>query len=164
MKDKISSSILLIRNQRVMLDFVLASLYGVETKALNRAVKRNIERFPEDFMFILTKQELNNLKYQFGTSSSWGGRRSFPYAFTEHGVAMLSGILNSELAIKVNIDIIRIFIRYRHISSIEGIEKRLNELEKKYDADFEFIFNAVRQLVSEPKKEKKSIGFIWDKK
>lgn len=116
----ISNKIYYIRETKVMLDKDLAELYGVTTGNLNKAVKRNIKRFPEDFMFQLTKEEFDNLKFQFGTSS-WGGTRSLPYAFTEQGVAMLSGILNSERAISVNIQIMRIFTKIR-----EAITDNLN--------------------------------------
>ena len=118
-----------------MLDTDLAALYGVETKALVRAVKRNIERFPEDFMFQLTTPEFDNLRYQSGTSSSWGGRRTPPYAFTEHGVTMLSSVLHSERAIRVNIEVVRAFVRLRRmLATHEDLARKLVSLEKKYDA------------------------------
>jgi hypothetical protein len=110
----VATKILLVRGKKVMLDRDLAELYGVTTFNLNKAVKRNIERFPEDFMFVLTKEEVKNLTFQFGISS-WGGRRSLPHLFTEQGVAMLSGVLNSQRAIKVNIAIMRAFVRLREI-------------------------------------------------
>jgi hypothetical protein len=131
-----------IRGHRVMLDFDLAELYGTETKALKRAVKRNIARFPADFMFELTKEELENLRYQFGTSS-WGGTRYLPFAFTEHGVAMLSGVLNSPKAIETNIAIIRAFIELRHYAlTFDQIAVKVLEHEKEI-AD---INEALRQL------------------
>ena len=113
----IEKKIYLIRSHKVMLDSDLAELYGVETKMLVRAVKRNIERFPSDFMFQLTKEEFDNLRFHFGTSSQWGGRRYLPYAFTEQGVAMLSSVLRSKRAIQVNITIMRVFVRLRQILS-----------------------------------------------
>src|SRR5437879_4304037 len=113
--ERIEKAILLIREHKVMLDSDLADLYGVETKTLVRAVKRNVERFPEDFMFQLTQEEFDHLRYQFGTSSVWGGRRYAPYAFTEQGVAMLSSVLRSKRAIEVNVAIMRAFVRLREM-------------------------------------------------
>jgi hypothetical protein len=113
-EEVVMSKIYLIRDEKVMLDTDLAELYGVETKRLNEQVKRNIERFPEDFMFQLTQDEYNNLKSQIATTS-WGGRRSMPYVFTEHGVLMLSSVLNSDLAIKVNIQIVRVYTKIRNM-------------------------------------------------
>jgi hypothetical protein len=118
--DRIADAILLLRGEKVMLDADLASLYGIETKALVRAVKRNLRRFPEDFMFQLTQAEFDNLRYQFGTSRSWGGRRFPPYAFTEHGVTMLSSVLHSEQAVQVNIEVVRTFVRLRRILATHG--------------------------------------------
>ena len=128
--EMIRSKIYLIRGHKVMLDRDLAELYGVETRYLNKAVKRNIKRFPSDFMFQLTKQELENLMFQNGTSS-WGGSRKLPYAFTEQGIAMLSGILNSDIAISVNIQIIRIFIKMREM--ILSHKDLLLKIEHAYD-------------------------------
>ena len=113
--ERIEQAIFLIRGQKVMLDADLAELYGVTTKAFNRAVKRNIERFPEDFMFPLTIQEVTNLRCQIGTSRSWGGRRFLPLAFTEQGVAMLSSVLRSKRAVQVNIEIMRAFVKLREM-------------------------------------------------
>ena len=113
--ERIVGSILILRGQRVLLDADLAALYGVETKTLVRAVQRNKARFPPDFMFQLSREEFENLRYQFGTSSSWGGRRHHPYAFTEHGVAMLSSVLRSKRAVQVNIEIVRAFVRLREM-------------------------------------------------
>jgi phage regulator Rha-like protein len=161
--ERIERSILLIRGQKVMLDADLAALYGVETKQLVRAVKRNIFRFPDDFMFQLSKDESKNLRCHFGTSSQRGGRRYPPYAFTEQGVAMLSSVLNSERAIKVNIEIMRAFVRLRQIlAQNKELAKRLDELEKKYDVQFKIVFDAIRQLMSPPEPEppKKRIGFL----
>ncbi|MCX6646153.1 MAG: ORF6N domain-containing protein [bacterium] len=179
--ERIEKVILFIRGQKVMLDSDLATLYDVETKALNRAVKRNIERFPEDFMFQLTDEEWEILRCQFGTSSlegetgnlitldstikSWGGRRFPPYAFTEQGVAMLSTVLNSERAVKVNIEIMRAFVRLREIlASNRDLARKLNDLEKKYDAQFRVVFDAIRELMTPPTKEQRRIGFRIDEK
>src|SRR4030067_729792 len=161
--ERIEKAILLVRNQKVMLDADLAELYGVQTKILVRAVKRNIGRFPSDFMFQLSKEEFDDLRFHFGTSSDWGGRRYRPYAFTEQGVAMLSSVLRSQRAIRVNIEIMRAFIRLRQIlaSNVE-LAKKLDTLEKKYDAQFKEVFEAIRQLMAPPEPEplKKRIGFM----
>ena len=146
----IEMRILLLRGHRVMLDVHLAELYAVETRELNKAVKRNLERFPEDFMFQLNYQEVRNLKFQFGTSS-WGGTRKRPRAFTEQGVAMLSSVLRSKRAVQVNIEIMRAFVRLREmIGSNKELAKRLDELEKKYDSQFKSVFDAIRQLMAPP--------------
>lgn len=165
----ITSCIVFIRNQKVILDSDLANLYEVETKVLIRAVKRNVERFPEDFMFQLSKEEFENLRCQIGTSSEWGGRRYPPYAFTEQGVAMLSSVLRSDRAVQVNIEIMRTFVKLREIlSNHKDLAKKLNSLEKKYDEQFKVVFDAIRQLMKpESIKNKKPIGFApWpdDKK
>ncbi len=136
--ERIERSILLIRGQRVMLDTNLAELYGVETKVLNRAVKRNIDRFPRDFMFQLTVKEFENLRFHFGTSSlrsqigtsSWGGRRYHPYAFTEQGVAMLSSVLRSRRAVQANVEIMRAFVRLRQLlASRRVLARKLDAME-----------------------------------
>jgi phage regulator Rha-like protein len=156
----IEQKILLIRGEKVMLDSDLAELYGVETKSLNRAVRRNIDRFPEDFMFELTAEEFENLRVHFGTSS-WGGRRYFPYAFTEQGVAMLSSVLRSKRAVQVNIEIMRAFVRLREIiSSHKELARKLDNLEKKYDAQFKVVFDAIRQLMEPSKPKRRKIGYI----
>jgi len=156
----IEKKILLIGGQKVMLDSDLAELYGVETKMLVRAVKRNSERFPYDFMVQLTQEEFSNLKCHFGTSR-WGGRRHLPYAFTENGVAMLSSVLNSPKAIQVNIQIMRTFTKLREmISSHKDLAKKLADLEKKYDGQFQIVFEAIRQLIETEEKPKGKIGFI----
>jgi hypothetical protein len=143
-----------------MLDADLAELYGVETKALNRAFMRNRERFPEDFVFQLTENEFEDLRCQFGTSR-WGGRRYLPYAFTEQGVAMLSGVLHSKRAIQVNVEIMRTFVRLRQLlASNAQLARKLEALEKKYDAQFRVVFDAIRQLMSPPEPGKRKIGFI----
>ncbi len=149
-----------------MLDKDLSYLYEVETKALNRAVKRNIDRFPEDFMFHLTKEEFGSLRFHFGTSKreGRGGLRYLPYAFTENGVAMLSSVLNSERAIKVNIQIMRAFTRLREmILSHKDLQRKIEAMEKKYDHQFKVVFDAIKQLLEPPKKPRKRIGFLADK-
>ncbi len=161
-----------IRGHRVMLDYDLASLYGVETKMLKRAVRRNITRFPNDFMFELTKDEFENLRSQIGTSNNesgisqaHGGTRYLPFAFSEQGVAMLSGVLNSERAIQVNIAIMRTFVKIRHmIETNQELADKLNKLEAKYDTQFKAVFDALRLLLDPLRKPKdKEIGFRQDK-
>ena len=159
--ERIESHIFLIRGQKVMLSTHLADLYEVEPRALVQAVMRNRERFPDDFMFQLSTEEFGNLKSQLVTSS-WGGlRRAAPYAFTEQGVAMLSSVLRSKRAVIVNIEIMRAFVRLRQMlaSNVE-LARKLAALEKKYDAQFRVVFDAIRELMTpaEPKK-KKPIGF-----
>ena len=153
--------ILMLRGERVMLDADLAELYGVETKALTRAVRRNLARFPSDFMFTLTAEEHANLRRQFGTSRrDWGGRRYPPYAFTEHGVAMLSAVLRAPRAIEVSIEIVRAFVRLREMLSTHAdLARKLAALEKKYDAQFRVVFDAIRDLMTPPEKPKREIGF-----
>ncbi len=158
--DRIEKAILLIRRQKVMLDADLAELYGVETKVLVQAVKRNLERFPEDFMFQLSQEEFAILRSQIVTSSEWGGRRYPPYAFTEQGVAMLSSVLRSQRAIQVNIEIMRAFIRLRQmLASHVELARKLDALEKKYDAQFKQVFEAIRQLMAPPEPKRHPIGF-----
>ncbi len=143
----IEKKILLIRGQKVMLDSDLAELYGVETKRLNEQVRRNKDRFPEDFMFQLTKEEFANLKSQFATSS-WGGTRKYPHVFTEQGVAMLSGVLYSKRAIEVNIAIMRAFVKLRDmLASNKELAKKLEKMERKYDEQFRVVFDALRALL-----------------
>ncbi len=155
----IERKIFFIRDKKVMLDKDLAELYGVETRDLNKAVKRNIDRFPEDFMFQMTNEEFGNLKFHFGTSS-WGGTRKLPYAFTENGVAMLSSVLNSKLAIHVNIQIMRTFTRLREILlTHKDLARKLAAMEKKYDSQFKVVFDAIRQLMKPDEPKKKPIGF-----
>ncbi len=165
--ERISQSILLIRGHKVMLSTDLAELYGVEPRVLVQAVKRNIERFPEDFMFQLNDQEFENLKSQIVTSS-WGGlRRAAPYAFTEQGVAMLSSVLRSDRAVHVNIEIMRAFVRLRQLlaTNVE-LARKLAALERKYDAQFKVVFDAIRELMTPPEpKKKRPVGFgPWDDK
>ena len=157
----IEKKIYLVRGQKVMLGSDLAELYEVETRALVQAVKRNIGRFPPDFMFQLNNQEVTSLRSQIVISKSGkGGRRYVPYVFTEQGVAMLSSVLNNERAILVNIAIMRAFVKLRDmISSHKDMAKRLDELEEKYDAQFKVVFDAIRQLMTPPETGKKKIGF-----
>lgn len=181
--ESITHRILLLREQKVLLDADLAALYGVETKVLLQAVKRNLERFPEDFMFRLTNQEFNILRSQSVTSSSealetprWGGRRTAPYAFTEQGVAMLSSILSSPQAVQVNIAIMRAFVKLRELAMTHhDLAKQLNALEEKtalmamqHDSfarntrvQLKQVFDAIRELMTPPEPTKKRpIGFI----
>jgi len=156
----IERRIFMIRGNKVMLSTHLAELYGVAPRVLVQAVKRNIERFPEDFMFQLTDEEFHNLKSQIVTSN-WGGlRRANPYAFTEQGVAMLSSVLRSKSAVQVNIEIMRAFMKLRMILATHvELARKLEEMERKYDAQFKVVFDAIRQLMSSPKKPLRHIGF-----
>ncbi len=160
-RERIEQTILLIRGHNVMLDRDLAQLYGVTVGRLNEAVKRNEDRFPSDFMFQLTKAELEHLKSQIAISSStWGGRRHAPYVFTEQGVAMLSSVLRSKRAIEVNIAVMRTFVRLREmISSNKVLARRLTDLEKKYDGQFRVVFEAIRELMAEPATKSRRIRF-----
>jgi hypothetical protein len=157
----VDRKILLLRGERVLLDEDLAALYGVETGALVRAVKRNPRRFPADFMFQLTADELAALRCQTGTSNTGrGGRRYRPYAFTEEGVAMLSSVLRSPRAVTVNVEIMRAFVRLRSmLAGNADLARKLAALEKKYDAQFRVVFDAIRELMTPPSKPKKTIGF-----
>ena len=158
--DHIENSIRAIRGKRIILDADLAQLYGVETKVLVQAVKRNLERFPTDFMFQLTQEEFAFLRSQFVTSKGRGGRRYLPYAFTEHGVIMAANVLNSERAVQTSVRVARTFVKLRQIllanSELAG---KLNELEKKYDAQFKVVFEAIRQLMTPPLTKRTQIGF-----
>lgn len=160
--ERIERAILLIRGHKVMLDADLADLYGVSVGRLNEAVKRNRVRFPDDFMFQLTRGEFTDLKSQFAISSSrWGGRRHPPYAFTEQGVAMLSSVLRSKRAVRVNVEIMRAFVRLRQmLASHKELARKLEALEKRYDAQFKVVFDAIRELMapSEPPPRRR-IGF-----
>ena len=161
--DAVQRAILVIRRQRVMLDADLAALYGVPTKALIQAVHRNISRFPADFMFRLATHELADLRSQLVTSNlrrTRGGRRYLPYVFTEQGVAMLSSVLRSRRAIEVNVVIMRTFVRLRQmLVSNEELAGKLAALEKKYDARFRVVFDAIRDLMSPPPPRRVTIGF-----
>ena len=170
--ERIENRIFLIRGQKVMLDRDLAGLYGVGTRDLNKAVRRNLERFPDDFMFQLTKEEIVNLMFQFGTSSlksqfvtsSWGGHRKPPYVFTEQGVAMLSSVLKSDRAIQVNILIMRAFVKIKQaLATHKEVSRKLNELEQRLDRNDRqiiAIFDAIRKMVEPEEKPGKKIGFI----
>ncbi len=158
----IQNKIFLIRGKKVMLDRDLAELYCVETKALNQAVKRNLERFPGDFMFQLTEKEFENWKSQIVTSNKEKmGLRRRPYAFTEQGIAMLSSVLNSARAIRVNIEIMRIFTQLRAmLDNHKELRKKLEEMEAKYDYQFKIVFKEIRKLLTPPRqKPKPLIGF-----
>jgi len=162
--ETIERRILLIRGQKVLLDMDLAELYAVETRTLKRAVRRNRNRFPPDFMFELTPEEHRILRCQFGTLR-WGAHSKYlPFAFTEQGVAMLSGILTSPRAVMVNVAIMRAFVRLRElIASNRELAHRLDELERKYDVQFKVVFDAIRKLMEKPKpypeSPKQKIGF-----
>ena len=159
--ERIRQSIFLVRGEKVMLDVHIAALYGVPTRILIQALTRNRSRFPRDFMFRLSKREFANLRSQIEISSLWGGRRSLPYAFTEHGVAMLSSVLRSKRAIGVNIEIVRAFVYLRKIISEHAdLARRLDELQENYDAKFQVVFDAIRGLIQPPVKEKTRIGYL----
>lgn len=159
---QIERHILILRGEKVMLDSDLAELYEVETRVLVQAVKRNSDRFPQDFVFQLSKEEFHNLKSQ-SVTSSWGGRRTPPYAFTEQGVAMLSSVLRSGRAVQVNVEIMRAFVRLRQLlTSNKDLEEKLLQLEAKYDQQFKVVFDAIRQMMVTPVEKKRPIGFIWD--
>ena len=159
--ERIERHIFLIRTQKVMLDADLAELYGVPTKRLNEQVRRNISRFPSDFMFRLTPRESESLRSHFATSKKGrGGSRYAPLAFTEQGVAMLSSVLKSERAVQVNIAIMRAFVRLREIlSSHRQLARKLAEMERKYDAQFRVVFDAIRELMKPPAKPLRRVGF-----
>jgi hypothetical protein len=162
---EITQRIFFIRGHRVILDSDLALLYEVETKNLNKAVRRNIDRFPEDFMFQITDEEFKNLRFQIGTSSleqkseHYGGRRYLPLAFTEQGVAMLSSVLRSKRAVLVNIEIMRAFVQLKEfLLTNKELALKLEGLEKKYDAQFKIVFDAIREIMNPPEPPKRRIG------
>ena len=162
--EQIEQAILLIRGQRVMLDRDLAALYGVETKHLNRAVQRNLDRFPADFTFQLTRDETEALRCQFVTSNvGRGGRRYLPFVFTQEGVAMLSSVLRSPRAVQVNIAIMRVFVRLRETLALhKDLAHKLAQLERKiegHDTSIRTLFDAIRQLMTPPEKPRREIGF-----
>ena len=159
--ERIEHAILVLRGQKVMLDSELAALYEVPVKALNQAVKRNLDRFPEDFMFQLSQEEATSLRSQSVTSKAGrGGRRTEPYAFTEQGVAMLSSVLHSQRAVHVNIEIMRAFVRLRQmLQQNTELARKLAALERKYDGQFKMVFEAIRDLMTPAPKEKPRIGF-----
>lgn len=161
-QETIEGKILFIRGKKVLLDRDLAVLYCVQTKVLKQAVRRNAKRFPDDFMFELTTQEFENWKSQFVTSNSTDkmGLRYKPMAFTEQGVAMLSSVLNSELAIQVNIQIIRTFTKLREmLATHKDLQKKIVAMEGKYNKQFKIVFDAIKQLLEPPEKPKKKIGY-----
>ena len=161
--ERVESRIYVIRGEKVLLDQDLAELYEVETKALVQAVKRNAERFPSDFMFQLTSEEFENLRSQIVTSSR-GGRRTPPYAFTEQGVGMLSGVLRSERAVLVNVEIMRAFVRLRRmLADNTELSRKLAALERKYDDQFKVVFDAIRLLMKTEENPKRKIGFVVEK-
>lgn len=164
--ERIERSIYLIRNEKVMLDRDLAKLYGVPTKALKQAVRRNTDRFPDDFMFLLTPLELQDWRSQFVTSKSERmGLRYPPMAFTEHGILMLSSVLNSVRAVQVNIEIMRAFVRLRQIlASNAELSRRLDEFESKYNRQFKLVFDAIRQLMAPVSAAPAQIGFRTTRK
>jgi hypothetical protein len=159
--ERIERAILSIRGEKVMLDSDLAELYGVETKRLNEQVRRNLSRFPPDFMFQLTAEEAETLRSQIATSNAGrGGRRYLPYAFTEHGALMLANVLNSERAAQTSVQVVRAFVRLRQLlASNAELARKLAALENKYDAQFKVVFDAIRQLMSPPARPKREIGF-----
>lgn len=161
---EVRSRIVSLRGERIMLSSDLADLYGVEPRVLMQAVKRNAARFPEDFCFQLTSEQLGDLRSQ-NVISSWGGARTLPYAFTEQGVAMLSSVLRSDRAVAVNIEIMRTFVKLRSmLESNKDLAKKLATLEAKYDDQFRIVFDAIRELMTPPAiaDKKKRIGFIQD--
>jgi hypothetical protein len=161
-RERIERSILLIRGHKVLLDADLAELYGVETRALLQAVSRNQKRFPKDFMFQMSKEEYELLRSQIVISKKGrGGRRYLPYVFTEQGVAMLSSDLRSERAVQVNIEIMRAFVRLRElVATHKDLARKLEALEKRYDAQFKVVFDAIRELMAPPTPKKRKIGFL----
>jgi len=162
--ERIQKYIYLIRGRKVLLDRDLAQLYGIETKVLNRAVSRNIARFPEDFMFQLDRDEFENLRFHFGTSS-WGGRRYRPRAFTEQGVAMLSSVLRSRRAIEVNIAIMRTFVKLREIlATNSALRRKIEAMERQYDEQFKLVFKVLSEMVMPSPKSKPQIGYHTEAK
>jgi hypothetical protein len=160
--ERIEQTILLLRGHKIILDRDLAAMYGVSTRDLNKAVSRNLDRFPDDFMVQLTRAEFNDLKFQFGTSS-WGGTRKLPRAFTEQGIAMLSSVLRSKRAINVNIAIMRAFVKLREFAAThKTLATKLEQLERKvggHDGQIRSLFDAIRQLMEPPTSKSRRIGF-----
>ncbi len=172
-EERVERRIIQVRGHKVMLDADLAPLYGVTVGRLNEAVRRNIDRFPSDFMFQLTKEEMESLRAQLATShlksqsaisrSGWGGRRTRPRAFTEQGVAMLSSVLRSKRAVQVNIEIMRAFVRLRRmVISHEEMARRVDALEKKYDAQLKTVFDAIRKLMKPPEPKRRAVEMLGD--
>ena len=160
-EERISQRIFIIRGKKVMLDRDLASLYGVQTRILNQAVKRNLKRFPEDFMFQLTRSETSEVITNCDNLKNLKFSPSHPYAFTEQGIAMLSSVLNSDKAIEVNIQIMRTFTKLRELMLVhKDLRIKIEALEKKYDSQFKIVFDALRKLIDPPQKPKTPIGFV----
>ena len=158
--ERIERAIILVRGEKVMLDSELAEIYGVKTKRLNEQVRRNLKRFPTDFMFQLTAEEWDSLRSQIATLKRGEHRKYLPNAFTEHGALMLANVLNSERAAQTSVMVVRAFVRLRQLlSSNAELARKLEALEKKYDAQFKVVFDAIRQLMSPPAKPKREIGF-----
>lgn len=161
--DAILPAVFVVRGVKAMLDADLAALYGVETRTLNQAVKRHCDRFPPDFMFQLTREEYHVLR-SHAVTSRWGGRRYRPYAFTEQGIAMLSGVLNSETAIEVNIAIMRAFVQMRQLlTETSDLKRTLDALRLEYDEKFEIVFEALDRILAMEPRPSNPIGFIWPK-
>jgi hypothetical protein len=162
--ERIQNSILYIRGQKVMLDRDLAELYGVETRRLNEQVKRNVDRFPVDFMFQLSREEKDEVVANCDHLKSLKFSKTNPYAFTEHGAIMLASILNTSLAVETSILVVRAFIQLRKLlASNEELAIKINELEQKYDSNFSAVFQALKQLIDEPKPTRKQIGFVKER-
>ncbi|MBM4136171.1 MAG: ORF6N domain-containing protein [Nitrospira sp.] len=162
--EKIERSILFIREEKVMLDVDLANLYGVTTKRLNEQVKRNRNRFPEDFMFQLTEKEKAEVVANCDHLKMLKFSPHLPYAFTEHGAIMLATVLNSSVAVQASIQVVRAFIKLRElIATHKEFARKLDEMEKKYDAQFKIVFDVIRQLMSPPEKDKRKVGFLREK-
>jgi hypothetical protein len=158
--ERIENAILLIRGEKLILDSDLAALYGVETRALLQAVKRNRERFPSDFMIQLTLKEYDSLRSQIVISKGRGGRRYLPYAFSEHGAIMAASVLNSKTAVETSVQVVRAFVRLRQmLASNKELAHRLIELERRYDTQFKVVFDAIRELMTTPEPKRKQIGF-----
>jgi ORF6N domain-containing protein len=157
--ERIEKAILVIRGVKAMLDADLAAIYGVETRTLNQAFQRNRDRFPEDFAFQLSADEFTILRSQFATSS-WGGRRYPPFAFTEHGAVMLASVLNSEVAVQTSVEVVRAFVRLREmLVAHKDLARRLDELERKYNGQFATVFDAIRKLMTPVNRTDKEMGF-----
>jgi hypothetical protein len=159
-KKRIENLILNIRGKKVILDSDLAELYQAETRALVQAVKRNIRRFPKDFMFQLTRSEFDSLRSQFVISKGSGGRRHLPYAFTEHGAIMAANVLNNEQAVRTSVQVVRAFVKLSQIvASNTELARKVDALEQTYDTQFKVVFEAIRQLMNPPRRRTKHIGF-----
>ena len=158
--ERVEQAIILIRGEKVILDSDLASLYGVDTRSLIQALKRNGRRFPADFVFQLTKDEFKSLRSQTVIAKGRGGRRSLPYAFTEHGAIMAANVLNSERAVEASVEVVRAFVRLRQIVlSNRELARKVEELERKYDAQFKVVFDAIKALMKPPEPKRNQIGF-----